>query len=264
MPFQEQELAKFGKAGQAIADAVGETFEAWAMGEAGIVLKQWATHVPEALPDKARMRSRGRARKKSGLDSLAKFSTTANTGRFGGQIGLLWFKSRKGKWRKVGVVADDGSLQQPHTHYGAQEWAKISGAQAAYAGVLPGLVNAGQAAIGLARQSVIQIADSLGIRLENVQGGGGGSVDFARARAARASDGNQYINGTSTITRGKGSFAVTLIDTYPAIEEAKIDQALELVVAQRMAFHESNLDMAMAKDLRGLQKAYPYFEVTNQ
>lgn len=260
MPFQEQELAKFGQAGRAISDAVGAAFETWAMGEAAIICQQWAAHIPEAQPEPARLRARGRARNQAGVGSLARFNTTANTGRFGGQLGLLWFRSKRGKWLKAGEVADSGAVTQPSRRFTAGDWAKVVGAQMSYAQLLPKTIAAGLRAIGLARQSVLQIADSLGFNLDKV--GGGGSADFAQARAARASDGRPYVNGYSLIERSNGKFSVTLVDVYPYITEAGIDQALELVVAQRMTYHEVNLASAVKKDLGAIEQAYPYLKLT--
>ncbi len=260
MPFETQELAKFGQAGRAISAAVGVGFEMWAMGEAAVVCKQWAGHIPEAMPDAARLRSRGRARNKAGVGSLDKFSVTANTGRFGGQIGLLWFRTRRGKFIKAGEVSDSGAVSQPRRRFTESDWTKVVSAQSAFSALLPKAIEAGQRAIGLARQSVLQIADSLGLNLETAAGGGG--ADFSRARAARASDGREYINGFGYKFGQGDKFTVTLVDIYPYIQEAGIDQALELVVAQRMAYHEVNLALALKKDLRAVEQAYPYLQIT--
>lgn len=260
MGFEQQELAKFTQAGRAISDAVGASFEKWAMGEMGVVLREWTSHIPETTPAAARLRSRGRATKEIGVHSLKAWSTTVNTGRKGGKVGLAWFRTRRGKFQPVGVISDEGEFDASHLHYKSQDAMKISMALNSYAGLLPRVIEAGQQAIGLARNSVIQIADSLGIALEQVRGHG--SIDFSRARAARPSNGQFYQNGYGIKAGKDDNFSVEAVNTYSRIAESKVDVALDEVLSNRFAYHMQNLQAALAKDARAIASAYPYVSVT--
>jgi len=254
MPFETQELAKFSQIGRAIADAAQKSFEVFAMGEAEIICRQWMQHIPETTEPRALLRSRSRATIATGVNTLKAFDTTVNTGRKGGAVGRVWFRTKRGKFQEVGFIKDDGNFAQSNRHFADDDWARISTAAGWYAGTLPGMVTAGKAAIGLARQSVLQIADSLGFNLS------GEGVD--RARGARPSNGQAYVNGYG-VKEGKGdTFSVELINQYPRITDSQIDVAAAEVLQNRMAFHEINLEIALGKDLRKLASAYPYISVT--
>ena len=262
MPFEAQELAKFSQAGNAFADAVGASFETWAMGEAGVICKQWAGAIPDAKPESVLLGTRSKATAEAQVNTLAAFNVTVNTGRQGGEIGRVWFRTRRKEFQLAGKVTDSGQFNPSNLHYRSEDAFRISMAAEGYASILPRIIKAGQEAIGLARQSVVQIADSLGIALESVTGGGGGSPDLSKARNAKPSNGQTYQNGYG-IKEGKGdNFSVTLVNRYPKMNESGVTVAFEEVIAQRMAYSMANLGLALSKDTKKVTQAYPYLETT--
>ena len=263
MPFDPAELNKFFDAGSAIATSTGNTFENWAMGEASIICKQWMAHTPIASPSKVLLGSRSRATKQARISTLTAFNMTANTGRKGGTIGRIWRKNENGKFQIVGNVNDSGSFTPENKHYKTRTWNAIDKHANEYASILPGIIKAAQNAIGLARQSILQISDSLGMNVQS-SGGGGSSFsneDLAKIRNAKASNGNFYLNGYSLKSKSNGNFALTLVNRYPKIQESRIDVALEEVVIQRIAYQETTLGLLMQNDLKKLQQAYPYLSI---
>lgn len=262
MPFEPEELRKFSAIGNAIATSAGSTFENWAMGEAAIICKQWMAHTPIADPAKVLLGSRSRATRQARISTLTAYGMTANTGRRGGEIGRIWRKTKNGKFQIVGNVNDQGQFMPENKHYKTRTWNTISKHANEYGSILPGIIKAAQGAIGLARQSILQIADSLGSNVESAGGGGGGftTEDLAKIRNARASDGKYYLNGYAIKSKSNGNFSLTLINRYPRIRESRIDVALEEVVNQRMAYQASTFDLLLRKDFKNLQQAYPYLQ----
>lgn len=261
MPFETRELQKFSSAGRAIAEAAEVSFEHWATGEGGVILKEWAGEVRAGSTDEARLKSRSKAAQITGVRTGGLIGVRINTGRRGGQPGEVFLKRKK--WSGVGHVSDDGGLSYKWRHYKASDWAKFSEAMADYAQELRRLIPFGQKAVALARQSVIQIADALGIVLETVVGGGNLSGDqIAKAREAVSQDGKQYINGTGIKTKTDTEFTIEMINRYPGIQEAGIGTALERVVLSRLGFHIENLYSVLKRDTASIARAYPYLEVT--
>jgi hypothetical protein len=263
MPFDSAELNKFAAAGNAIATSVGTTFENWAMGEAAIICKQWMAHTPIADPAKVLLGSRSRATRKARISTLTAFNMTANTGRRGGKIGRIWRRTANGKFQIVGDVDDAGAFSPENKHYNGRTWSAINRNASNYGSILPGIIKASQGAIGLARQSILQIADSLGMAMD-AAGGGGVSFnneELGKIRSAKASDGRFHLNGYSIKSKSNNNFSVTLVNRYPRIQESRIDVALEEVVNQRMAYQESTLGLLMEQDAKKLQQAYPYLSI---
>lgn len=263
MPFETKELQKFTQAGKAIADTMGQTFEVWAMGEASIICKQWMAHIPIANPQSVLLGTRSRSTKEAQVRSLAKFGITANTGRKGGKVGRIWYRTKGKKFQIAGDVTDDGQFVPANMHFKDGAWSRISTGAQGYARILPGMIKAGKEAIGLARNSVLQIMESLGVTAESVNTGGGdiSSADLAAVRSAKPSSGALYLNGYAVKESSGNKFSVTLINRYPRIRESRIDVALDEVLAQRLAYQQSNLSLQVEGDMRKLAQAYPYLAI---
>ena len=262
MPFEPAELSKFSAIGNAIATSAGSTFENWAMGEASIICKQWMAHTPIASPAKVLLGSRSRATRQARMSTLTAFGMTANTGRKGGQVGRIWRKTSNGKFQMVGNVNDAGAFTPDNKHYKTRTWNTINKHANEYGSILPGIIKAAQGAIGLARQSILQISDSLGTSIESAGGGGGSftTEDLSKIRSARASDGKYHLNGYSIKAKSSGNFSLTLVNRYPRIRESRIDVALNEVVNQRIAYQAATFGLLLNKDFKKLQQAYPYLQ----
>lgn len=264
MGFDSRELQKMSVAGRAIAEQAEKSFEEWATGESGVILKLWAGEVKTASPGAAIIRSRSRSAAEVGVQKAGSVGVTVNTGRRGGRPGLGWFRGgSKGNrtWIPTGTVADSGTVVYKWRHFKDAAWAALSEAMTDYGAVVSKAIPAGQKAIALGRQSVVQIADALGIALETVKGGGSVSGDgIAKARNALASDGKQYVNGTGHKQSTGSAFFIEMVNTYPRIQESGIDTALEKVLASRLALQRQTLDAALTRGTGVVLRNYPYLK----
>lgn len=272
MPFDTRELQKFTTAGNAIADAMGTSFENWAVGESGVILKNWAEEIPVKSATEATLKARSKAAEITGVRKAGSVGVSVNTGRNGGIPGNVYLRrltrNEKGKgkslkWTRVAHVSDDGSVEFRNRHYRPSDWAKFSEAARDYASELAKLIPNARKAVALARQSVVQIADALGIALETVRGGGNLSGDaITKARQAVAQDGRQYVNGMGVKIKTETELSIEMINSYPAIQQAGIDTALLRVLQSRIGLHIDQLYSVLKKDTGALAKAYPYLEVS--
>lgn len=117
--------------------------------------------------------------------------------------------------------------------------------------------KAAKASAGLARQSWVLIADSLGIRLESVPGGNISSGAISKARGAVARGNKQVLNGTSKQDETPGKFSITLINRLPYGTRIGLDRMLAVTVAGRVSFMQN----ALARGFRGsLQETAKLFK----
>jgi hypothetical protein len=105
-------------------------------------------------------------------------------------------------------------------------------------------------AIGLARQSWVQIADSLGIPLRFTSEG--------RIRSAIASTGRRYINGRGTETTGQNSFIIELINDHPILVD-KLGGAgiLQRAVSTRRRAFDIDMKKGVFNNIELRVKRYP-------
>ncbi len=257
MPWAPTELRKFQAAGRAIQAAASIGVEEWAVGEGGVILKLWAGNVAIPNVNAVERRARNRVLKNEGL---TQGKITINSG-VRGEEGRVWIRAKNGKYRLAGMVAHNaGSFSPENLHFSPDQWADQQSATGRYQGKA-GMIAMARRTIGLARQSIIQIADTVGIALERVVGGGIGAGGVAQARGAVASDGKVYQNGTGTRQKTATSFALEFVNTYPKIQQAHVDTALINALGSRQAFHSRNFEAGVFKSVEKTARAYPYIEV---
>lgn len=258
MSFAPAELRKFSQAGEAISKAAGVAVEQWAEGEAGIILAGWVALINVQTVPAAEKRARNRALKNL---HLTKGKVTINSGVRGAE-GRQWIRTARGKWQLTGVVAHNaGAFEARKRHYSAEQWQAVQGAVADYQAEA-GVIAMAKRTIGLARQSIVQIGDAIGIAIERVAGGTGlPAADIAKARAAVAGDGRAYQNGTGVRQRTDASFSLELINRYPKLHEAKIDIALATVVGRRIGYMGRVLNEKLLASTERTAKAFPYLQV---
>ena len=162
----------------------------------------------------------------------------------------------------AGDVADSGAYFPAWIHFAGYDWEKIKAGTAKFGAELAKRLPAGLRAIGLARQSVVQSADSLGINLEQVQAGAISGSDIAKARSAVPSSGVRYQNGTGKQTKGLGQFTIEVTNSYPYNAKMKMDVALSGVISSRVGFYERNITRGVFQNLQAVEKAYPYVTIT--
>jgi hypothetical protein len=165
------------------------------LGFAGVVLKTWAGRTKVATKEKADRRSRLRAIRGLGYTKGSeRGDVTVNAGYRPAPFGRVWIRVRNGGGRKSWILAKGANFSAPtgtatFSLAGRQlynpkkrgdsdrstsfQWMEnVNHAQTNVEHAISQAIPRGRASIGLARQSVVQIADGLGIDLLRVQGGG--------------------------------------------------------------------------------------------
>jgi len=268
------EIAKLSGAFNAIARNARVAGEQVLRGEAGIILKACAGRTKVSTQKKADQRSALRVLNKGGLDLTGSGGTTpgditVNAG-WRGAFGKVWVRSpanRRGTgrpFRLAGQINKTSFAFKPERyHWKTGAWIDIVETAADVAYQMRKAIPAGRKAIGLARQSWVQIADSLGIRLESVQGGGSlSAAGLAKARAAIAATGRRYTNGLSRQERGARA-SITLINRYPRGRKMGMDRTLAGVLIGRVRFFQQNMRRGVFSSIANTARAYPYLTVKN-
>jgi hypothetical protein len=252
---------KFMAAMNGIQRGLGVPLKTVIRKETGSILKQCAGDTKVATQQKADIRSRTRVTRDlgySGKDKSKDFHPiTVNSGM-------------RGETGKVFILKKDGSgFRQTHgrnfaprnQHYKRIQWLDL---QDAIADVKSGWANAipkGRAAIGLARQSWVQMADRLRIPLELVPGGGISMAGLAKARAAIASDGKAYVNGQAQEYEKNESFLIELVNRLTYGRRAGLDRILVRRINGRGAFFAKNVSLGVFNSVSKILSAYPGFKV---
>lgn len=264
--FSATELKKFSEAGRVIAAAVGVSVETWARAEAGVILKTWAGRTKVA-PEKrlergGLLRAYREARRKAGFSTykggVEPGQASINLG-IRGPFGRVWYRTRT-PGRRFQMAYGKGfssGRRVPNA-----DWPGVSALVSDFRAHYAGLVAAAKRAAGLSRQSIVQIADDLGIRLEDVKGGGNLSgAGIAKARNALASNGQHYRNGYGIVGQTAREFFVTLVNRYPKIGALFMDVTLQGVIAGRLAYFQRHLEEGTFVSAKEAARAYPYVEV---
>jgi hypothetical protein len=263
MGYEAQELRKFTESGKAISRAAGIGFEQWARGEMGVVLKLWAGRTAVISREGAAIAARGASNKAAGTQRASKddYSISVNTGERGGEAGRVWFKTWKNNMQEAGKVGDSGEYFPKWIHWAGYDWEKIKAGAEKFGSELAKRLPAGIKAIGLARQSVIQSADALGIQLEQVQAGAISGSEIAKARGAVATTGIRYQNGTGKQIKDANGYTIEFTNSYPLNQRCKMDIALMGVLTSRIGYYERNIVRGVFQNLQSVERAYPYVKV---
>lgn len=131
-------------------------------------------------------------------------------------------------------------------------------------GVMPAEKKAALGSAGISRQSIVQIGDALGIRIEAVPGGRNATAAVAKARRAIASDGRVYPNGVGSEVQGEHTFFTKLVNSTPWGRNPRIqmDVTLALVMKGRMNYFRRNVAAGVFGDIKKIAEAYPGIHVT--
>ncbi len=247
-----------------IARLTGFSERAVTLAEAASILKSCAGRTKTAKPSQIDIRTRVKVLHALGLtktNTNAGRNVTINAGRRG-IAGMTWVKTVNNKWRLAGVQSFDADKFTPNNrHWKNKDWADIQDAlQDSGAGIRRALPMGRQAA-GLARQSWIQIADDLGIRLEDVPGGGASPAALAKARLAMSSSGKYYVNGLAAEQEQKAkSYFVTLINRLPYHTKAGLDMVLAGVLAGRVGLYKRTFADGAFKSISAAAHNYPWMK----
>jgi hypothetical protein len=267
--FDAAALAKLPIALRTIRRAVWADSNTILYGFAGVVLKTCAGRTKVATVANINRRSIVRAYRTA--RRVVGFGNDRNKGAVDpGQAGInLGFKSADGR---VWYRTRKNHKFQPVYHAGFRkgwhiapaDFGKVQLLVQIYRTEMRAMKEAGRKAAGLARQSWVQIADSLGIRLETVKGGGAlSSAGIAKARAAIASTGVAHVNGLSREERTQRSLILTLINRYPRAQRMGMDATLAGALVGQVRYFEQNLKRGVFDSIAKTTRAYPFLKVTN-
>ncbi len=272
MPASVQfKAAGFQQALRALVAASPVSMERTLRSEAGSILKACAGRTKVAKADKITANERLRLINDLGYfhmrgDMTEEGYISVNAG-IRGEWGKIW----QNVTRTRGPDAGTWGWQQTHgpglrpldRHFGERRWQQLQAAAAAVRAEERRRVPLAKKSAGLARQSWVQIADSLGIRLESVPGGGISGAGIAKARAALTSSGQAVTNGFSEEERRQHSFLLRLINRLPYGPQAGLDRTLEWVLAGRAAYFRQNMARGVFDDQAKLLRAYPGLTMRN-
>ncbi len=239
--------------------------------EAAVILKTWAGRTPVATEEKLRTRARLSSLRGLGLTRAENGNTiTINAGIKRGEAGNVWFRTqgpfkrsgRTGKpWILMGNVDfDSGRVSPPPSprHLKSADWAAVVSSINAARAEYPKRLKQVMASQGLARQSVIQIADNLGIDLAQVRGGGTlSAAGIAKARAALASNGRRYANGVGYQGGDNTRCFVELINTLPYNAKIGMDRVLAGVLHGRAMYIERSYEKGAFDSIARVSRAFP-------
>lgn len=256
--------AAYAQAFQRFKELPGFDHAAILRAEAGSILKRWAGRTKVADTAESVRRARSVAAGVAGVRRAGDttYALTANTGRRGGEPGRLWFRYPSGRFGVAGYISDEGDLRYSWIHYKKEHWDEIQDRATAYQTALRRFVPLAPRSVGLARQSVVQIADDLGIDLATVAGTGLSAAGLAKARAAIASNGRTYKNGTG-LQAGDGiRYHITLINRLPYGVKSGMDRVLASVISGRAKYIARSYAKGAFDSLAGVARAFPNFKLT--
>lgn len=264
--FPVEELRKFSESGRVIAAAMDTSVELWARAEAAVILKAWAGKTKVGAESKLERRglieAYRRARRAVGF-SVYKGGVEPGQGSINlgirGTFGRVWYRTRKnGKFQGTHAAG----FRTPVWRIKNDDWLPLARLVDDFRSSYRRIVEQFKASAGLSRQSIVQIADDLGIRLEDVKGGGTlSAVGIAKARAALASNGQTYRNGIGIVGKTAREFYVTLVNRYPKAGPLFMDKTLMQVISGRIGYFKRNLEEGAFLSLEQAAKKYPYLAV---
>lgn len=244
-----------------VVTVTGESAETVTRGFAGRILKRWAGKTKVAEKPSITLRARTRAAVLSDASQGKVRYTTVNTGRKGREPGIVWHRTRKGKFQVAGQIVAESAFVPSWLHYSNSDWEMIKTTATKYAYELRRGLAAGLKAAGLSRQSVVQIADTIGIDLSKVPGQGISLAGIAKARAAIASNGNHYQNGTGKAQWISQKFIIEMINNFPLGKKAGMDVVLAGVISSEIKYYERNMAEGVFLAQSRVAKAYPFLNV---
>jgi hypothetical protein len=226
------------------------------LGSAGVVLKTCASRTKVATAQALQFGSRLRVLR--GLQLTRGGPITINAG-VKAPYGRVYLKKKDGSGYRRTHEANFKPLNQ---HYTNDQWAAIEAAIDAVKAKNPVAFKKAQQSAGLARQSWVLIADSLGIALETVAGGGSISAGaIHKAREARARNGAEINNGLSRKETAQGKFFVTLINRLPYGRRLGLDGMLQAVIAGHAKYFFTAVQKGYSGSLQETFKLFPGWTV---
>ncbi len=211
--------------------------------ESGSFLKAWAGETKVATDKIVERRARARVLysiTNGGRASASAGYLTINSGMRGGEPGQMWHRTKRGKYQNAGIMdLRHGGYRWSNIHFPNDDWPEMVNAVHKVGDGLRLLVPRAIRSVGLARQSVVQIADSLGIDLTAVAGGRISAAGIAKARAAMAANGRAYQNGVGYLSGGDVKAYAQMVNRLPYNTKIGMDMTANSVLAKRSKFIET-------------------------
>lgn len=247
--------ASYGRALAAMSKLTGLDPKKLVDGEAGIVLKTCAARTKVATAEVVRTGARVRALRGSGLTSG---KTTINAGARA-PFGRVWWRNPEtGKW--VLLLGDNFSKMPRHINDPA--YAEVRQTVSTARQKIGRAVALARQSAALARGSWVAIADRLGIKLENVQGGPNlAASSITKARAAKARGGKQTANAAAKREETARSYVLTLINRLPYGRFIGFDRLLTATIAGRAQFFATAVKKGFTGSLAQTAKLFPGWTV---
>jgi hypothetical protein len=274
MSLTSDELRKMTDSGRVIAHAIGASAHQWAFSEMAVVLKTWAGRTQvrkrEDLSVSGLLRIYRIARRIAGMEQLRNKGSVRpgqagiNLGIRSGNFGKVYYRTRKagGAMGNRGFQDVYGPNFSKGKHIAPRDWGAVSTLVGVFRTEYRAAIKAAQDAGGLSRQAIVQIADSLGMRLESVKGGGTlSSAGIAKARRARPSNGRSYINGAGRQQATGATPFVEAILRYPLARLIGMDVTLLQVIRGRLQYFSRNLEEGTFRSAHRAARAYPYLQL---
>ena len=244
-----------------IVTVTGQSAETVTRGFAGRILKRWAGRTKVAHPDSVLLRARTMAAVLSDASQGKARYTTVNTGRKGREPGIVWFRTRHGNFQVAGQIVAESAFVPSWLHYTNSDWQDIKTTATKYAYNLRREIALGLKAVGLSRQSVIQIADALGIDLLKVPGQGVSASGIAKARQSLGGGMKHYVNGTGKAQWIAQKFIVEMVNNYPLGKKSGMDVVLAGVISGEIKYYERNMAEGVFLGHERVARAYPFLKV---
>jgi hypothetical protein len=231
--------------------------------EAGSVLKYCAGATREKQPEQVTPRARAEAIRHLELN---RGDVTINSGfREPEKAGRIWARSSGTRsTRRFRMAYGDGLPVGTPTniHWRRGDWTDIQEAKADYERIAERYMSNAIRSIGLARQSWIQVADSLGIKLEEVPGGHISPSAIARARLATSRYGKEEQNGSSRTSQDPNNFFVEIVNSIPYAARAGMGATLLRAMSGRARYFEESLNHGVFQSLQEISRRYPGFDIS--
>lgn len=266
-----QVMQSYGHALRRMAELSGFDPKVVLLSETGVILKTWAGRTKVARDEAVDRRTVRHIVQYLDFNKATDEGDISINMGIRGPFGRIWVRTHKGeggagkqggtgRWRLAGVITPGGQNFRPMKyHWKNATWTDIQEAAEDFAIQYRKKIPKGRRAAQLSRQSIVQIADSLGIDLLAVKGGGTfNAAGLAKARQALATTGRTYANGSGTALGTAEKAVVTILNRLPYGKAIGMDSALVGIIVGRAKYFERSYAAGAFETMGKISKAYPW------
>lgn len=232
------------------------------MAEAGSILKKCAALTKVAPLDKIDRGAKLRALKSLKLTGGGDISINAGIRGDYGRVFIRKLPNSRSPGNSKYRRTHDAPFRALNQHYKDAQWENLSNTIDNAQQAIGKATKDAKASAGLARQSWIQIAASLGIDLTRVPGAGLSAKDIRAALASRARGDKLYENGIAREEKKNESYFVTLINRLPYGRRIGLDKTLRAAIAGRVSYITVNMAKGAFDSIESVIKKFPRWKLT--